>query len=79
MPLGYLVAWLKHPFCKPECDSRQKHKDIQEWLCSPAGYETRDAARKWLLERADEFQDLVDLEKPHHPDGKFEEPIRIKR
>lgn len=79
LPLGYLVSWLEHPRLHRSCDNRAKHVEVQAWLCSAQGYEIRKSARAWLMQRESEYRDLLDLERPFHRTGSFDEPITVKR
>ena len=79
--LGYLVAFLMHP-CEPGkiCANREAHAQALPDLRSPAWFQVRCDCRKWLLEREVEctYKEMLDLERRHHPEGSFEEPMRVK-
>ena len=75
-PLGYLVAWLMLPHLDAEISDRPKHKAAQQRLCSELGYDQRRAGRTWLTDRPHAFDDMLDLERPHHR-GPIEEPFRV--
>ena len=56
----------------------KEHGEFKAQLMAAANFQARSDGRKWLTDRVAAFGDLIDLERPYHPPGSFEEPLRVQ-